>query len=348
MRIGRTVLVWSVAVLMVVDSASACRWGCYSGYSSCNSSCYSSCGPSSCYSRTYVSCSPSECPICAAEGSAPVTTNREPTANPPAPPTPQPTFEPTPTPKPAPVVPSPAREPAPFEEPAPEPTLTPPPAFEPPADVTPPTEPAPKPAADVEDLFKDPADAPAAAPAPSAEPPAAPAAPGDNVEDLFKDAAPATPGAPAPMPADKPADAAPADKPGEPSDVEDLFKDIDKKSTSVEPAPTADDVDALFAQPNGSPEPMVSQQETRAIEQEAVKLFGEQPATQPATESAMRQWTDNTGLHHVRARLVEVGSDHVRLLKETGKYTTVPFSRLSQGDLAFVRQQADRAIVANF
>jgi hypothetical protein len=43
-----------------------------------------------------------------------------------------------------------------------------------------------------------------------------------------------------------------------------------------------------------------------------------------------------------------VGTDHVRLLKETGKYTTVPFERLSRDDLAFVRQHADRAIVANF
>jgi hypothetical protein len=38
----------------------------------------------------------------------------------------------------------------------------------------------------------------------------------------------------------------------------------------------------------------------------------------------------------------------VRLLKETGKYTTVPFSRLSSDDRAFVRQHAQRNVAASF
>jgi hypothetical protein len=62
----------------------------------------------------------------------------------------------------------------------------------------------------------------------------------------------------------------------------------------------------------------------------------------------MRQWTDNTGKYHVRARLVVVTATHVRLLKENGKYTTVPVERLSRDDLAFARRHADSTIVASF
>jgi hypothetical protein len=38
----------------------------------------------------------------------------------------------------------------------------------------------------------------------------------------------------------------------------------------------------------------------------------------------------------------------VRLLKENGKYTTVPYERLSRDDLAFVRQHAGPVIATNF
>ena len=39
-----------------------------------------------------------------------------------------------------------------------------------------------------------------------------------------------------------------------------------------------------------------------------------------------------------------VSPTHVRLLKDTGKYTTVPLSRLSLADLAFVQQHHSTVI----
>jgi hypothetical protein len=53
----------------------------------------------------------------------------------------------------------------------------------------------------------------------------------------------------------------------------------------------------------------------------------------------MRQWTDDTGDYQVRGKLVKITASTVRLLKETGKYTTVPIDRLSQADLQYVQQQ---------
>ena len=63
-------------------------------------------------------------------------------------------------------------------------------------------------------------------------------------------------------------------------------------------------------------------------------------AIQPTkSNSGMRVWTDNTGKYQVVARLVTIKDGKVRLLKETGRHTTVPFERLSRTDLAFVRSQ---------
>ena len=67
-----------------------------------------------------------------------------------------------------------------------------------------------------------------------------------------------------------------------------------------------------------------------------------------AALSPMRLWTDNTGKYQVRARLIVVGDRYVRLLKETGKTTTVPFSRLSGSDLAFVQHQVSSELAGNF
>jgi hypothetical protein len=353
MRIGKMILTWVLALLMAVNSASACRWR---GWSYC--------GPSPCYYPTYYSCysyscAPSYCPICA--GGAPVTTNRAP-----APPTPQPQLETVP-----PAAEPPAAEPIPAEVPrtVPPTEAAPAPAeaapLTPPAEKPMPEQPAPKP--EVEDLFKEPAPGAAPAEKPS-ETPAAPTKPSD-VEDLFKEPAAGTaPGAapaetPKPAePAAKPGDvedlfkepakgAAPAEKPVEtpakPSgDVEDLFKDVEKKSTAVE-TPTDAEIEALFSRPaDGLP---ASAPETKTLEAEAEQLFGTRAGTDDKLDvTAARVWTDNTGKFQVRARLVDVGPSHVRLLKETGKYTTVPFSRLSSDDRAFVRQHSERAVAASF
>jgi hypothetical protein len=62
-------------------------------------------------------------------------------------------------------------------------------------------------------------------------------------------------------------------------------------------------------------------------------------ASSTPVQQAMRLWTDNTGKFQVRARLVSVADGKARLLKENGHFTTVPFTRLSAADLAFVQRQ---------
>jgi SLA1 homology domain 1, SHD1 len=152
---------------------------------------------------------------------------------------------------------------------------------------------------------------------PAPESPATPAKPGNDVEDLFKDTdekAPATEPAPAEQPAEK--------KEEKKDDVEDLFK-----SSQAQPnrANLPEGIEDLFADPPADV---------------ARSAKAEQP-------DAMRVWTDNSGKYRVTARLVAIGPNHVRLLKDTGKFTTVPFARLSHADLALVRSLSTGSIASN-
>jgi hypothetical protein len=54
----------------------------------------------------------------------------------------------------------------------------------------------------------------------------------------------------------------------------------------------------------------------------------------------MRTWVDNTGNYSCRGRLVSLLDGHVRLLKDNGRTSTVPLSRLSANDVQFVDRQA--------
>lgn len=49
-----------------------------------------------------------------------------------------------------------------------------------------------------------------------------------------------------------------------------------------------------------------------------------------------REWIDNTGTYRVQARVAVIFEDRVRLLKDTGKITTVPITRLSSRDRAYI------------
>ena len=62
------------------------------------------------------------------------------------------------------------------------------------------------------------------------------------------------------------------------------------------------------------------------------------PATQ--TFKSTRTWHDNTGLFQVDAKLVVIFSDSVRLLKENGKFCTLPIRRLSDSDKQFIEHVA--------
>lgn len=132
-----------------------------------------------------------------------------------------------------------------------------------------------------------------------------------------------------------------------PGGVDDLFDN----TTPAPEAPRSDSIDDLFketSEPKAAPEPAVPSDLDQDNKDNVDDLFSD-PTPDKSTSNepdAMRDWTDNTGKYHVVARLVSVDATSVRLLKENGRYTTVPFERLSQADLAFVRHQATGQIAS--
>lgn len=68
-------------------------------------------------------------------------------------------------------------------------------------------------------------------------------------------------------------------------------------------------------------------------------LFGLGEFTPPEEfrGAEFQTWVDNTGTYSVKAQLAVIYTDRVKLLKENGKYTTVPLSRLSDRDFAYVQ-----------
>jgi hypothetical protein len=56
----------------------------------------------------------------------------------------------------------------------------------------------------------------------------------------------------------------------------------------------------------------------------------------------MRQWVDNSGEFRVKGRLILILEGKVRLLKETGRTTTVPMERLSDADRRYVEEVISR------
>ena len=53
-------------------------------------------------------------------------------------------------------------------------------------------------------------------------------------------------------------------------------------------------------------------------------------------KNEIRDWSDNTGLYKVRGKVSVITATHVRLLKENGRYSTVPLRRLSASDYRHV------------
>ena len=60
------------------------------------------------------------------------------------------------------------------------------------------------------------------------------------------------------------------------------------------------------------------------------------PANESFHGADFREWIDNTGDYSVHARLAVIFPDRIRLIKENGKFTTVPMSRLSEADRDYV------------
>jgi SLA1 homology domain 1, SHD1 len=212
-----------------------------------------------------------------------------------------------------------------------------------------------------DDLFSAPAEMKPTAPAPAsddifgnapaANPPANAPAPTSSVDDLFG-VPPATPPA----------------TPAGGSDLDNIFKSTEASPSTDKPfevsKPVSTDTDSepnfdeLFANPGSSskvkstePNSTINNQ-APAVESEEKKLDAgfdnlfkstsnkiDEPAAspEPAFRGAEdREWVDNTGDYSVKARLVVIYPDRVRLIKENGKFTSVPLSRLSNADRDYV------------
>ncbi len=224
---------------------------------------------------------------------------------------------------------------------------------------TPPSnEPAMKPAAPpVDDLFGPPITNPGAAPG--------------NTDDLFGNPAPANTPAPSNSIDDlfgAPPTANPPATPAGGSDLDSLFKstqsDFDAERPFETSKPVSIDVDSdpnfdnLFGNPGSNskvdatnskasensmkPE---SESERTPLDSGFDNLF---KSTSAPADKAMapedeafrgaefREWFDNTGDYSVKARLVVIYPDRVRLIKENGKFSTVPMSRLCNADRDYV------------
>lgn len=69
---------------------------------------------------------------------------------------------------------------------------------------------------------------------------------------------------------------------------------------------------------------------------DAAPATSEDPFSSVQLQLPLRKWTDDTGAFEISARLLVVLDGKVRLLKETGRTTTVPLDRLSTEDRQYV------------
>ena len=161
---------------------------------------------------------------------------------------------------------------------------------------------------------------PAAALPPVAEPAApAPVAVPAPLDDLF---APVTPAAPAKVveaPIDNtPVAATETPLPSLPNQT--LQPDADDPFAPVKPMPKTTEKAKTQARPMASP--IAPQLDLLKIASD-----GKLPA---------REWTDDSGAFTINARLIVILDGKVRLLKETGRTTTVDLARLSTADREYV------------
>lgn len=63
------------------------------------------------------------------------------------------------------------------------------------------------------------------------------------------------------------------------------------------------------------------------------------PSTTTVAEPKPRFWTDATGRFRVKATLLEVSGEQVKLKREDGREISVPIDRLSPRDREFLKRQ---------
>jgi hypothetical protein len=215
-----------------------------------------------------------------------------------------------------------------------------------------PAAPAPKPAPkkpmdDVDNLFEE---------SPAPKKPAAPKPPapkkpsdGDDLFGLEPDPVEAQVAA-APGPAKS--DVAPAEPLAHSGPLAPAVKSMVVPPLASEPKSVAAKAEALPVSPANETGPGMAQATAPAIDGASQAIDGASQAIVGASQGdesdesdeprvdreGMRLWTDNTSMYSVVARLVAVQNGKARLLKDTGRYTTVPLGRLSAPDLEFVER----------
>ena len=154
-----------------------------------------------------------------------------------------------------------------------------------------------------------------------AEPPVQ--APADAAEDLFREESDtpatrtaATADAPEELPEDAPEEAVPEsvqDGAALSSDPEAAVEEAEETEETVEPD-----------------EPKTEDMPVEPKEDDPFASVPKAPA------EPMRRWIDNTGTHETVGTLIEVHADRIRILKQSGSYSTVPLARLSPEDQTYV------------
>lgn len=151
-------------------------------------------------------------------------------------------------------------------------------------------------------------------------------------------------------------DAAPAKAPS--ANEDSLFGDPATEPEATEPAeptPPAGESDDLFSEPpaddkDGALDDLFSQWngDSELVENVAevdAPLEAEIATADTLTgldHTELRTWVDNTGGFRTEGRLVKIGDDYIRLLKDNGKTCTVPRSRLSDEDSDYVESIVQR------
>jgi hypothetical protein len=137
------------------------------------------------------------------------------------------------------------------------------------------------------------------------------------------------------MPEEEPATKEPVEEPAEEEPA--VEEPAPKKAAEEEPA---EEEENLFDEPDGDAgeKAVPAEKKTEEPEAEDDPFAG----MLRAPNEPVRRWIDNTGLHETIGRLVEVHADHIRILKANGRHATVPFTRLSRHDQDYVSTTGER------
>jgi hypothetical protein len=125
------------------------------------------------------------------------------------------------------------------------------------------------------------------------------------------------------------------------ADVDALFG-TREAAKSIEKSDSSASFDAIFDSPAPSKasEAAPEKASESSLDSDLDDLFKTSSDNSVDRESfrgaEFRTWSDNTGDFTVSARLSLIFPDRVRLLKDNGKFSTVPLSRLSQADQQYV------------